>query len=236
MYRSPRHPTRLVFAAAIWLAAAAATPARAEPAALPGYLAVNAGYHAQPQWERVRHGLVPRPGKVSPWKPLIDSSRDLPPLRQLYAVNEYFNRIPYMEDPQNYGVRDYWADPREFVARNAGDCKDYALAKYAALRELGWPRSSLMIMVIRDHRAAVDHAALAVRHGGRWHLLDNRADRLLTWADVPWYQPIYGVNELRLSVFVRAPEILVARARPDSPKDPASAASRVSAARGADGG
>lgn len=56
---------------------------------------------------------------------------------QLEAVNLFFNRFQYKTDIQNWNQREYWADPFEFIGQGAGDCEDFALAKYYSLKELG---------------------------------------------------------------------------------------------------
>jgi predicted transglutaminase-like cysteine proteinase len=52
-------------------------------------------------------------------------------------TNRFLNDWRYKPDDQNYGQRDYWATPLEFL-RRSGDCEDYAIAKYVTLRELGF--------------------------------------------------------------------------------------------------
>ena len=122
-------------------------------------------------------------------------------MRQLDQVNNYFNRVRYAEDSAIYGASDYWASPAEFLQRGFGDCEDYSIAKYTALRALGWSVDSLQIVVLRDHKYSVDHAVLAAKFEGQWYLLDNRASRVLSPSEVPFYQPIYAVNESQLTVF-----------------------------------
>ena len=57
---------------------------------------------------------------------------------------------------------------------SAGDCEDYALAKYAALRELGYRAEELRMIVTRDNDAHEYHMVLAVQHEGHWLILDNK--------------------------------------------------------------
>ncbi|NNE86086.1 MAG: hypothetical protein HKN28_19145 [Alphaproteobacteria bacterium] len=123
---------------------------------------------------------------------------------QLDMVNRYFNRIRYGADTAIYGAFDYWASPAEFIARGFGDCEDYSIAKYVALRALGWSADSLHIVVVRDLKCALNHAVLAVKLEGQWLILDNRAPRVLIAAEVPFYQPVYAVNENQLLVYQRA--------------------------------
>ena len=155
---------------------------------------------------------------ATPWGNLVAGLESEPPLRQLDAVNRYFNRIPYAEDKDVYGKLDFWATPEEFIRRNVGDCEDYTIAKYTALRAMGWSADSLLVVVIRDHKYKVNHAALAAKLDGQWYYLDNRASRLVKPSELPFYQPIYALNENGLSVFVKARPTLTAAARAKAQK------------------
>ena len=158
----------------------------------------------QPKWQRLVLSSALRPDNAKAlWQDLHDNLLDQHPVHQLDRVNRYFNRIRYGEDSAIYGTRDYWASPVEFVHRDFGDCEDYSIAKYVALRALGWSADSLLIVVVRDHKYSVDHAVLAAKLDGQWYLLDNRAPRVLTAANVPFYRPAYAVNENQLLVFKR---------------------------------
>src|SRR5262249_60448434 len=42
-----------------------------------------------------------------------------------------------VSDWAQYGLADFWASPLQTLTNGAGDCEDYAILKYAALRELG---------------------------------------------------------------------------------------------------
>jgi predicted transglutaminase-like cysteine proteinase len=69
---------------------------------------------------------------------------------RLEAVNGFFNRsILFSEDAAVWGQIDYWASPVETLAKGAGDCEDYAIAKYFALAATGVPVSSLRLVYVR---------------------------------------------------------------------------------------
>jgi predicted transglutaminase-like cysteine proteinase len=55
----------------------------------------------------------------------------------------------------------------------AGDCEDYAIAKFAALQEAGVSADDLRIVILRDDIRNEDHAVVAVRLDGKWLMLDN---------------------------------------------------------------
>ena len=202
------------FVSIFLLAVIGASNALAAPAFAPDYKAIPASFEAQPQWKRIMASATTRSATAAaPWRDLVAGLAGEHPLRQLDAVNRYFNRIPYAEDTDIYGVKDFWATPEEFVRRNVGDCEDYSIAKYTALRAMGWSADSLRVVVIRDHKYNVNHAALAAELDGQWYYLDNRASRLLKPAEVPFYQPVYALNEKGLSVFVKSQPTLSASAR-----------------------
>ena len=113
---------------------------------------------------------------------------------KIIAVNAYMNRKRYIIDPRNYGVRDYWATPAQFLSRN-GDCEDYAIAKYMSLRSLGFKDSQLRIVVLQDLNLDLAHAILVVYHNGRAYVLDNQIETVVPADRVYHYKPYYSINE-----------------------------------------
>jgi len=128
------------------------------------------------------------------WKGFLGSIRGGGALTQLDAVNRYMNRAPYITDPVNYNMPDYWATPRQFFIKD-GDCEDYAIAKYLSLRALGWPASKMRIVVLQDTNLRLAHAVLVVFHAGRTYVLDNQIRQLVTDDRIRHYRPIYSINE-----------------------------------------
>lgn len=120
-------------------------------------------------------------------------------LAELAEINRQVNTTPYRSDAQNWGVGDLWATPAEF-ARHGGDCEDYAIAKYVALRRAGVPASALRIEVGYDHARADYHAALTVQIGGRAWLLDMDVDRPIPRDTHLSLETIYTINEVGLWV------------------------------------
>lgn len=162
-----------------------------------------------PRWEEARRRIAgdvalvvacrERPAAcdgpaVRRWAALLRRAATLAPRDRLRAVNLHANRQPYVLDRRNWGMRDYWASPIEFLERS-GDCEDYAIFKYASLRLLGFSADDLRIVVLHDARRGIDHAVLAVHLDGEILLLDNVEDRIRTDREVPHYLPYYSVNE-----------------------------------------
>ena len=79
----------------------------------------------------------------------------------LKNTNRFFNRFPYKTDQAHWGVEDYWATPVEFLGSNAGDCEDFAAAKYFSLRDLGAPVGQLRMVYVRALKINEAHMVLA---------------------------------------------------------------------------
>ncbi len=129
------------------------------------------------------------------WEALLKKLEGEPVAKQMQAVNDFFNAIPYVEDIDNYGVQDYWATPYEFMARG-GDCEDYAIAKYFSLRRLGVPARDMRVVIVQDWNLNGEmHAVLEVKQKGTAYLLDNQAARVIAESNIYHYQPLYAINE-----------------------------------------
>jgi len=88
--------------------------------------------------------------RVLRWQALIESAKNLPEKEMLKRVNDFFNQqIEFVDDDYLWGVNDYWATPLEMLARGAGDCEDYSIAKYFTLRELGVDDKKIRITYVK---------------------------------------------------------------------------------------
>jgi predicted transglutaminase-like cysteine proteinase len=66
------------------------------------------------------------------------------------------HRIVFADDATNWGSQEYWATPQETYARGAGDCEDFAIAKYFALRNAGLPSERLRLAYAELRIGGVD--------------------------------------------------------------------------------
>ncbi|MDA0260677.1 MAG: transglutaminase-like cysteine peptidase [Proteobacteria bacterium] len=113
---------------------------------------------------------------------------------QLQKVNAFLNQAPYVADPKNWGVKDYWATPGQFFSK-FGDCEDYAIAKFLTLRALGFSGDALRVVVVRDLNLKIGHAILAAYVDGDIYILDNQIKQVIKAQTIRHYRPIYSVNE-----------------------------------------
>jgi len=101
---------------------------------------------------------------VGAWRRLIEESRVLPDNDKLTKVNAFFNRRMLFEDDIVVWQQvDYWATPLEFMGKGAGDCEDFAIAKYITLQMLGIGNERLRLIYVRakiGSTASVAHMVL----------------------------------------------------------------------------
>lgn len=97
----------------------------------------------------------------------------------LVRINDWANQaIRPITDMEHWGTVEKWSYPDD----GYGDCEDYVLLKRRMLVEAGWPRSALLVTVVRD-RKGDGHAVLTVRTDKGEFILDNQNDKILAWAD-----------------------------------------------------
>jgi len=75
--------------------------------------------------------------RVTEMSQLINSLQDSSVEVQLKRVNDFFNRVDFVSDQENWQQEDYWSRPLEFLGVNKGDCEDYVIAKFFTLLKLG---------------------------------------------------------------------------------------------------
>ena len=121
---------------------------------------------------------------------------------QLDEANRAVNMvIRYVSDFDHHGEADRWSAALATFATGKGDCEDYAIAKYVALTEAGFPRDDLQLVVLRNRAARQEHAVLAARLDGRWLLLDNRFSTLTEDADASRFTPLFAMDHQGVHLF-----------------------------------
>lgn len=122
---------------------------------------------------------------------LADQTAGLSDRALLDLVNRSVNgAMRYREDRAIWGSGDYWATPSEMALKGAGDCEDFAIAKYWLLRSLGIADDQLQMVVLQDTRRRLFHAVLVVHTSAGAFVLDNVSNRLQQDSAYAQYQPI----------------------------------------------
>lgn len=156
---------------------------------------------------------------------IVDAARQREGRARLGEINRAVNlAVRAMSDEALHGETDFWASPLTTFGRGAGDCEDYAIAKFAALRLAGIAAEELRILIMRDARGG-DHAVAAARLDGRWLTLDNRRMAMVEDADIGNYRPTFVMDRDGIRRYAPAPILAGIASAPPEPALPAATTS-----------
>src|SRR3954454_20192356 len=137
---------------------------------------------------------------------IVDNARTREGRARLGEINRAINlAIRPMSDQARFGELDVWSSPLMTLAHGAGDCEDYAIAKFAALRQAGLSPDDLRIVIMRDTFRGEDHAVAAARLDGHWLMLDNRRMAMVEDAHVRNYRPTFVIDRIGVMQYADAP-------------------------------
>ncbi len=146
-----------------------------------------------------KYGVIAK-NRVEEWDAMIEASKNETILNKLKNVNDFFNQITYKSDLSVWGTKDYWATPFEFMGKGAGDCEDYAIAKYFSLIKLGVPDEKLRITYVsyRKTNSSYEEAHMVLTYyhkvGVEPVVLDNINKMLQVASKRPDLKPVYSFN------------------------------------------
>jgi predicted transglutaminase-like cysteine proteinase len=139
---------------------------------------------------------------------IVDNARARDGRARLGEINRAINlAIRPMSDLAQYGQIDVWSSPLVTFTTGAGDCEDYAIAKFVALRLAGVAPEDLRIVVMRDTIHGEDHAVVAARLDDHWLTLDNRRMTMVEDAYVRNYRPTFVIDQYGVMQYVDAPPV-----------------------------
>jgi predicted transglutaminase-like cysteine proteinase len=152
--------------------------------------------------DRCREDAESCPSYAAQFLRLIEAVKSKSGLARLEEANRAVNAaIRYVSDYAQHGEADRWSAPLATFATAKGDCEDYAIAKYVALREAGFPREQLRLVLARDRAVRQDHAVLAAQLDDRWLILDNRRSELMADSDASSFTPLFAINHRGVQLF-----------------------------------
>lgn len=139
---------------------------------------------------------IPNAATAAQWAKLYRLARNANLKTKLKYVDDFFNQWPYIHDAKLWKTADLWAAPREFMMYG-GDCEDFAIAKFYALKALGVPAKTMCIAVVNDFKAMITHVVLVVENPARneFYVLDNAAKAIYKNGSLDVYEPVCFVNE-----------------------------------------
>jgi predicted transglutaminase-like cysteine proteinase len=137
---------------------------------------------------------------VNSWKNLIKRLKDQDDETKIREVNNFFNHnIKHQDDIDNWGTKDNWATPFETMIQGAGDCEDYATAKYKTLRLLNIPDKSLKLHYVKAKQGrssiTIPHMILTYQDKNQDEIvLDNLVPSLTPLKERIDLIPIFAFN------------------------------------------
>jgi len=136
---------------------------------------------------------------------ILDETSHYEGRAKLAHLNRAVNlAVKYTPDTRNHGIPDHWATPFDTLASGKGDCEDYAIAKYALLRAMHWPKHDLRVVLVYDQRKREDHAVEAARLGHDWIILDNGLSSISNDIGLLNYHPLFIVDDSGVRMMMRA--------------------------------
>ncbi len=137
------------------------------------------------------------------WQKMHNAAGTAPEAAKITAVNQFFNRrIRFVDDNVVWGQNDYWATPLETLYKGAGDCEDFAIAKYFTLLALNISPARLRLTYVRaamnrgGETAFVPHMVLAYypQLGKEPLVLDNLVESIQPASTRPDLRPVFSFN------------------------------------------
>lgn len=145
-------------------------------------------------------GVTP---KFNGWRSLVTGMQAAPDSERIRRTNDFFNRqIQFGEDLSIWGQQDYWATPMETLGKGAGDCEDFAIAKYFTLKAMGTAPEKLRLIYVRAKTGASDvgptqaHMVLAfyAQPDAEPLVLDNLVGEIRSSSRRPDLVPVFSFN------------------------------------------
>lgn len=134
--------------------------------------------------------------RLKSWKMFLKDKKPRPVATLLKEVNDFFNQLQYVPETSLQGGADIWLTPYEFIAEGAGDCEDFAIAKYFTLVAMGVAEKKLRITYVSIPSQNKAHMVLTYypRPDAEPFILDNLTRTILPASQRPELVPVYSFN------------------------------------------
>jgi predicted transglutaminase-like cysteine proteinase len=135
--------------------------------------------------------------RIDAWQKLLATQKQGSEVERLKVVNLFFNhQMVYTEDIDLWREVDYWETPIEGLWKGAGDCEDYAIAKYFSLRHLGIAAEKLRITYVKALSQNRAHMVLTyyATPNAVPLVLDSLMDPIKMASDRTDLLPVYSFN------------------------------------------
>lgn len=140
---------------------------------------------------------LPDANRIDSWHKFYAGLEGAAESEKVKGVNRSFNQIAFRSDADVWGKQEYWATPAEFLAAGAGDCEDFAIAKYFTLLRLGVDHSKLNLVYVKNlsgGRQASAHMVVSYQPDpySPVFILDSLTSEILQLEQRTDLLPVYG--------------------------------------------
>lgn len=155
-------------------------------------------FHLNPELLKkaeTKYGTAARSLLVA-WEDLIIQDASPTDQEKLEKVNDFFNRMEFVDDSIHWGEKDYWATPIEFLGTQGGDCEDFSIAKYFTLKAMGVDEDKLNLTYVKALNYNVHHMVLTYYStpDAEPLILDNLVPIIKPASQRSDLMPIYSFN------------------------------------------
>ncbi len=152
---------------------------------------------------RCQESAEPCSSAVQTFLEIIADGRAHTGRARIGVINRAINlAIHPTSDLAQWGVPDRWSAPLVTLSSGRGDCEDYAIAKYVALKEAGVADDDVRLVIVRNLALGEDHAIVAARLDGNWIMLDNRWLTLVEDSEMRRTIPLFVLDHNGVKQFV----------------------------------
>lgn len=134
--------------------------------------------------------------RIGYWLQLMGSGKQYSDMEKLHQVNDFFNKLEFVNDAEHWGKEDYWATPLQTLVSNGGDCEDFSIAKYFTLLKMGVSPERMRLMYVKALDLDQAHIVLAYypKPDADPLLLDNLDPEIRSSAKRSDLLPVYSFN------------------------------------------
>jgi predicted transglutaminase-like cysteine proteinase len=134
--------------------------------------------------------------RITKWIELINNNYDADELKKLEIVNDFFNKLKFIDDIIHWKQEDCWATPAEFLASGAGDCEDFAISKFYTLIKMDVSEKKLTLTYTKSITLNQAHMVLTYypSTSAQPLILDNIDKKIKPSMQRTDLLPVYSLN------------------------------------------
>lgn len=134
--------------------------------------------------------------RLEAWVKLIQEDQSTSDSEKLEKVNNFFNKLQFVDDIVHWKKNDYWATPIELLASNGGDCEDFSIGKYFTLKVMGVSEEKLNMTYVKALKLNQAHMVVTyyAKPGAEPVVLDNLNKKIKPASQRKDLLPVYSFN------------------------------------------